>query len=148
MEKKDTEAKRAFEPNIVGFLCYWCSYTAADLAGVSRMKYPANLRVIRVMCSSRVDPVFILKALLDGADGVLVAGCHPGDCHYQKGNYYARRKIALTKKLLESLGLEPERVKLSWIAASEGPKFAQVAKEFTEEIKNLGPNPAKREVFL
>lgn len=145
---KDTEVKREFEPNIVGFLCYWCSYTAADLAGVSRTKYPANLRVIRVMCSSRVDPVFILKALLDGADGVLVAGCHPGDCHYQKGNYYARRKIALTKKLLESMGLEPERVKLSWIAASEGPKFAQVAKAFTEEIKNLGPNPAKREVFL
>jgi len=144
----ENKVKVEFEPKIVGFLCYWCSYTAADLAGVSRMKYPANLRVIRVMCSSRVDPVFILKALLDGADGVLVAGCHPGDCHYQKGNYYARRKIALTKKLLESMGLEPERVKLSWIAASEGPKFAQVAKEFTEEIKKLGPNPAKREVFL
>jgi len=144
----ENNTKVEFEPKIVGFLCYWCSYTAADLAGVSRMKYPANLRVIRVMCSSRVDPVFILKALLDGADGVLVAGCHPGDCHYQKGNYYARRKIALTKKLLESIGLEPERVKLSWIAASEGPKFAQVAKEFTEEIKKLGPNPAKREVFL
>ena len=144
----ENKVKVEFEPKIVGFLCYWCSYTAADLAGVSRMKYPSNLRVIRVMCSSRVDPVFILKALLDGADGVLVAGCHPGDCHYQKGNYYARRKIALTKKLLESMGLEPERVKLSWIAASEGPKFAQVAKEFTEEIKKLGPNPAKREVFL
>ncbi len=145
---KDTEVKREFEPKIVGFLCYWCSYTAADLAGVSRTKYPANLRVMRVMCSSRVDPVFILKALLDGADGVLVAGCHPGDCHYQKGNYYARRKMALTKKLLESIGLEPERVKLSWIAASEGPKFAQVAKEFTEEIKKLGPSLVKREFFL
>ncbi len=145
-DEKRTEGN--FEPKIVGFLCYWCSYTAADLAGVSRMKYPPNLRVIRVMCSSRVDPVFIIKALLDGADGVLVAGCHPGDCHYQKGNYYARRKVALTKKILESLGLEPERVKLSWIAASEGPKFVQVAKEFTEEIRKLGPNPAKAEPFL
>jgi len=138
----------SFEPNIVGFLCYWCSYTAADLAGVSRMKYPPNLKVIRVMCSSRVDPVFIIKALLDGADGVLVAGCHPGDCHYQKGNYYARRKIALTKKLLESLGLEPERVRLSWIAASEAPRFIEVVNEFTEHIKKLGPNPAKKEIFL
>ena len=137
-----------FEPNIVGFLCNWCSYTAADLAGVSRIAYPPNLRVIRVMCSSRVDPVFIIKALLDGTDGVLVAGCHPGDCHYQKGNYHARRKIALTKKLLESMALEPVRVKLSWIAASEGLRFAQVAKDFTEEIRNLGPNPAKRELFL
>ncbi len=145
---EDKRVEEGFEPKIVGFLCYWCSYTAADLAGVSRMKYPPNLRVIRVMCSSRVDPVFIIKALLDGADGVLVAGCHPGDCHYQKGNYYARRKVALTKKILESLGLEPERVKLSWIAASEGPKFAQVAKEFTEEIRRLGPNPARAELYL
>jgi len=148
MEEKERVRGGEFDPKIVGFLCYWCSYTAADLAGVSRMKYPPNLRVIRVMCSSRVDPVFILKALLDGADGVLVAGCHPGDCHYQKGNYYARRKLALTKKLLESVGLEPERVKLSWIAASEGPKFAHVAKEFTEEIRKLGPNPGKKEFFL
>ncbi len=129
------------KPNLVGFLCYWCSYTGADLAGISRLKYPPNLKAVKVMCSSRVDPVFIIKALLEGADGVLVAGCHPGDCHYQKGNYYARRKMALTKQLLTSLGLEPERVRLSWISASEGPRFAQVVSEFTEHIKNLGPNP-------
>ena len=130
-----------FKPNLVGFLCYWCSYTGADLAGISRLKYPPNLKVIKVMCSSRVDPVFIIKALLDGADGVLVAGCHPGDCHYQKGNYYARRKMALTKQLLTTLGLEPERVRLSWISASEGPRFAQVVSEFTEHIRALGPSP-------
>jgi F420-non-reducing hydrogenase iron-sulfur subunit len=130
-----------FKPNLVGFLCYWCSYTGADLAGISRLKYPPNLKVVKVMCSSRVDPVFIIKALLDGADGVLVAGCHPGDCHYQKGNYYARRKMALTKQLLTTLGLEPERVRLSWISASEGPRFAQVVSEFTEHISGLGPNP-------
>ncbi|MGC8872555.1 MAG: hydrogenase iron-sulfur subunit [Caldimicrobium sp.] len=141
------EAKEKFEPKLVGFLCYWCSYTAADLAGISRLKYPSNIRIIRVMCSSRVDPVFIIKALLDGADGVLVAGCKPGDCHYQKGNYYARRKVALTKKILESLGLEPGRVMLSWIPASEAPKFAEVVKEFTERVRELGPNPIKRSSF-
>ncbi len=130
-----------FKPNLVGFLCYWCSYTGADLAGISRLKYPPNLKVVKVMCSSRVDPVFIIKALLDGADGVLVAGCHPGDCHYQKGNYYTRRKMALTKQLLTTLGLEPERVRLSWISASEGPRFAQVVTEFTDKIRKLGPNP-------
>ena len=130
-----------FRPNLVGFLCYWCSYTGADLAGISRLKYPPNLKVMKVMCSSRVDPVFIIKALLDGADGVLVAGCHPGDCHYQKGNYYARRKMALTKQLLTTLGLEPQRVRLSWISASEGPRFAQVVSEFTEQIRALGPSP-------
>ncbi|CAD7769333.1 MAG: Methyl-viologen-reducing hydrogenase, delta subunit [Candidatus Methanoperedenaceae archaeon GB50] len=137
-----------FKPNIVSFLCNWCSYTAADLAGVSRLKYPPYIKVIRVMCSSRVDPVFILKSLLDGADGVLVGGCHPGDCHYQKGNYYARRKIALVKQLLKTLKLEPERVRLSWIGASEGPRFAEVCTEFTEEIQKLGPNSAKQEIFL
>ncbi len=132
-----------FEPKIVGFLCYWCSYTASDLAGISRLKYPPNIRIIRVMCSSRVDPVFIIKALLDGADGVLVAGCKPGDCHYHKGNYYARRKVALTKKILERLGLEPDRVMLSWIPASEAPKFAETVKYFTEKVKELGPNPLR-----
>ncbi len=137
-----------FKPNLVGFLCYWCSYTGADLAGISRLKYPPNLKVIKVMCSSRVDPVFIVKALLDGADGVLVAGCHPGDCHYQKGNYYARRKMALTKQLLTTLGLEPERVRLSWISASEGPRFAQVVSEFTEHIRALGPSPVGRQKMV
>ncbi|HFB83383.1 hydrogenase iron-sulfur subunit [Thermosulfuriphilus ammonigenes] len=131
------------EPKIVGFLCNWCSYTAADLAGVSRLKYPAGLRIIRVMCSSRVDPVFVIKALLEGADGVLVAGCHPGDCHYQKGNYHARRRLAMIHRLLETLGLEAQRVRLSWISASEGTKLAQVVKEFTRELKAIGPNRAK-----
>ncbi len=137
-----------FKPNLVGFLCYWCSYTGADLAGISRLKYPPNLKVVKVMCSSRVDPVFIIKALLDGADGVLVAGCHPGDCHYQKGNYYARRKMALTKQLLTTLGLEPERVRLSWISASEGPRFAQVVTEFTEKIRELGPSPIAKQKMV
>ncbi len=137
-----------FKPNLVGFLCYWCSYTGADLAGISRLKYPPTLKVVKVMCSSRVDPVFIVKALLDGADGVLVAGCHPGDCHYQKGNYYARRKMALTKQLLTTLGLEPERVRLSWISASEGPRFAQVVSEFTEQIRALGPSPIGKQKMV
>lgn len=137
-----------FKPNIVGFLCNWCSYTAADLAGISRLKYPPNLKVIRVMCSSRVDPVFVLKSLLDGVDGVLIAGCHPGDCHYQKGNYYTRRRVTLIKHLLNSLGLESERVRLSWIGASEGPRFSEVCEEFTEHIHQLGPNPARQEIFL
>jgi F420-non-reducing hydrogenase iron-sulfur subunit len=137
-----------FRPNIVGFLCHWCSYTGADLAGTARYRYPSSLKVIRVMCSGRVDPVFILKAYLTGADGVLVAGCHPGDCHYQTNNYYARRRVAMVKKVLESLGLESERVRLSWISASEGERFQRVATEFTEKLQEKGSNPAKAEVFL
>ncbi len=140
--------REEFEPQIVGFLCHWCSSMAADLAGTSRMTYPPNLKIIRVMCSSRVDPVQVVKSLLDGADGVMVAGCHPGDCHYQVGNYFTRRRMALTKKVLETLGLEVERVKLYWISAAEGGKFVQVAREFTQKIKDLGPNPASREPFL
>jgi F420-non-reducing hydrogenase iron-sulfur subunit len=137
-----------FRPNIVGFLCHWCSYTGADLAGTARFQYPPSVKVIRVMCSGRVDPVFILKAFLTGADGVLVAGCHPGDCHYQTNNYYARRRVALVKKVLESLGLESERVRLSWISASEGERFQRVTTEFTEKLQQKGSNPAKAEVFL
>jgi F420-non-reducing hydrogenase iron-sulfur subunit len=137
-----------FRPNIVGFLCHWCSYTGADLAGTARFQYPPSVKVIRVMCSGRVDPVFILKAFLTGADGVLVAGCHPGDCHYQTNNYYARRRVALVKKVLESLGLESERVRLSWISASEGERFQRVTTEFTEKLQQKGANPAKAEVFL
>jgi len=140
--------KDEFTPKIIGFLCNWCSYAGADLAGVSRLQMPPALRTVRVMCSSRVDPLFILKAFLRGADGVLVAGCHPGDCHYQKGNYYARRKFAMLKEIFEKLGLEQERIRLSWVSASEGPRFAEVVKEFTEEIKGLGPNPVKEDVFL
>ncbi|MCD6384155.1 hydrogenase iron-sulfur subunit [Candidatus Sumerlaeota bacterium] len=128
-----------FEPKIVGFLCNWCSYTGADLAGTARMKYPPNVRVIRVMCSGRVDPTFVLKALESGADGVLICGCHPGDCHYQEGNYKAMRRYLLLERLLADFGIEPERVKLEWVSASEGERYAQVVKEFTEQIRELGP---------
>jgi len=132
-----------FEPNIIGFLCNWCSYAGADLAGTSRLSYPPNMKAIRVMCSGRVDPIFILKALRDGADGVLIAGCHPGDCHYQSGNYKTNRRIKLLKKLIEELGIEPTRVRFEYISASEGNKFASVVREFVDEIKKLGPNPLK-----
>ncbi len=132
---------KEFEPNILGFLCNWCSYAGADLAGTSRMKYPTNLKSIRVMCSGRVDPAFVLEALRKGADGVLIAGCHPGDCHYQSGNYKTNRRVKLLKKLLEELGIEPARVRFEYISASEGQKFAAVVTEFVEEIKKLGPNP-------
>jgi len=130
-----------FEPNIVGFLCNWCSYAGADLAGTSRLSYPPNMKPIRVMCSGRVDPVFILDALQKGADGVLVAGCHPGDCHYQAGNYKTNRRIKLLKKLLGELGIEPGRIRFEYISASEGQKFASVVKEFVEDVRKLGPNP-------
>lgn len=129
-----------WEPKVVGFLCYWCSYAGADLTGSSRMEYPHNIRIIRVPCSGRIDPMFILRALQNGLDGVLVSGCHPGDCHYQSGNFHARRKFAVTRKLLEYVGIEPERVQFSWVAASEGPKMAQVIKEFVEGVKKVGPN--------
>ncbi len=130
-----------FEPNILGFLCNWCSYAGADLAGTSRMKYPTNLKSIRVMCSGRVDPAFVLEALRKGIDGVLIAGCHPGDCHYQSGNYKTNRRIKLLKKLLTELGIEPQRVRFEYVSASEGQKFASLVTEFVAEIKKLGPNP-------
>ena len=136
-----------FEPRIVAFLCNWCSYAAADLAGVSRLQMPPHFRVVRVMCSSRVDPVFLLRAYLAGADGVLIAGCHPGDCHYEQGNYHARRRFAIVRKILEELGLESDRLRLSWVSASEGPRFQQVVSEFTAKVTQLGANPARREVF-
>ena len=129
-----------FEPRIVGFLCNWCAYAGADLAGVSRIQYPPNLRIVRVMCSGRVDPVFILEAFRSGADGVLIAGCHPGDCHYISGNFKAQRRAIMLKKLLEQLDLEPERLRLEFVSASEGDKFATVIKDMTEEIKKLGPS--------
>jgi F420-non-reducing hydrogenase iron-sulfur subunit len=132
---------KEFEPNILGFLCNWCSYAGADLAGTSRMKYPSNLKSIRVMCSGRVDPAFVLEALRKGVDGVLIAGCHPGDCHYQSGNYKTNRRIKLLKKLLEELGIDPQRVRFEYVSASEGQKFATIVTEFVAEIKKLGPNP-------
>jgi F420-non-reducing hydrogenase iron-sulfur subunit len=132
-----------FEPNIIGFLCNWCSYAGADLAGTSRMKYPPNIKSIRVMCSGRVDPVFVLEALRKGADGVLVAGCHPGDCHYQSGNYKANRRMKLLKKLLEEMAVDPGRLRFEYISASEGAKFASVVTEFVDQLKKMGPNPLK-----
>jgi F420-non-reducing hydrogenase iron-sulfur subunit len=131
-----------FEPKIIGFLCNWCSYAGADLAGVSRIQYPPNIRIIRVMCSGRIDPAFILEAFKDGADGVLVAGCHlPSDCHYISGNFKALRRITLMKKVLKEFGIEPERLRLEWVSASEGDRFANVVKDMVAEIKRLGPNP-------
>ena len=131
--------KEKFEPNIIGFLCNWCSYAGADLAGTSRIQYPPNLKVIRVMCSGRVNPIFVINALQQGADGVLIGGCHPGDCHYERGNYLARRRMAVLKNLLEYVGIDPRRVRMTWVSAAEGNKFAEVVKEVTEDIKKLGP---------
>jgi len=132
-----------FEPKIVGFLCNWCAYAGADLAGVSRIQYPPNLRIIRVMCTGRIDPSFILEAFRSGADGVLVAGCHPGDCHYISGNYKIYRRILMLKKLLEQFSLEPDRLRLEWVSASEGDRFATVIKDMVKEIKKLGPSPLR-----
>ena len=128
-----------WEPKIVAFLCNWCSYAGADLAGVSRLQYPSNVRVIRVPCSGRINPLFILAILQHGADGVFVSGCHPGDCHYLSGNYSARRKFVLLKRLLEYAGLEEGRVQFSWVSASEGGRFADIIARVTEKIKALGP---------
>ena len=130
----------SFEPKILGFLCNWCSYAGADLAGVSRIQYPPNIRVIRVMCSGRVDPEFIFKALKLGIDGVIITGCHIGDCHYLEGNYEAVKKFELVQKLLNKLNLE-KRIRLEWISASEGNRFAEVITNFTNQIKELGPSP-------
>jgi len=135
-------------PKILAFLCNWCSYAGADLAGTSRIKYPPSILPIRVMCSSRVDPLFALKAYLNGVDGVLIAGCHPGDCHYQEGNYYTRRRFAMLKKVFEETGIESDRLRLSWVSASEGQRYAQVTTEFTDKVKKLGKNPAKNKIFL
>jgi len=133
-----------FEPKIIAFLCKWCSSAGSDLAGVSRMKYPSNVVPITVMCSGSVSPLYIFNAFQKGADGVLVSGCHPGDCHYIKGNFYARRRIALVKELLEHIGLEPKRLKMSWISAAEGKKYTQIIQEFVQELKPLGPQKKLR----
>jgi F420-non-reducing hydrogenase iron-sulfur subunit len=137
------ECKTEFEPKIVAFLCNWCSYAGADLAGTSRMQYPQNVRIIRVPCSGRVDPLFVVKAFQDGADGVMVLGCHPGDCHYQQGNYFAQRRYALMHRLLEFTGIETGRLFVEWVSASEGKKFAQVVTDFTEKVRTLGPAAIK-----
>ncbi len=132
-----------FEPKIVAFLCNWCAYIGADLAGTSRIQYPPNVRIIRMMCSGAVDPVYVIKPLLDGADGVLIGGCHPGDCHYQEGNYKARRRVAILKNILHQMGFDEERVWLRWISASEGQVFANTVTEMVEALKEKGPNPLK-----
>lgn len=128
-----------FEPKIVGFLCNWCSYAGADLAGTSRIKFAPNLRPIRVMCTGRVDPSFVVKAFKEGADGVLICGCHPGDCHYSEGNYKTQRRVPLLKKMLKQFGIEEERVRLEWISASEGDRFASLVNDMTAKLKELGP---------
>ncbi len=135
---------QTFEPKIIGFLCNWCSYSGADLAGVSRLKSPPNIRVIRTMCSGRVDPTFVMKAFELGADGVLIGGCHPGDCHYTEGNYKTMRRVALLKPVLKAFGIDERRLRLEWISASEGDKYARVTKEFTEVVRFLGPLNWKR----
>ncbi|HOE10776.1 MAG TPA: hydrogenase iron-sulfur subunit [bacterium] len=138
-EVSKSSSGNGFEPRIVGFFCNWCTYTAADLAGTSRLTYAPNVRVLRVMCSGRLDPQFILDAFRKGADGVLIGGCHPGDCHYQAGNHKALRRYTLLKRLLKTMGIEEERVRLEWISASEGDKVQRVINEMTEDIRRLGP---------
>lgn len=132
-----------FEPRIVAFLCNWCTYTGADLAGTSRLQYPPNIRIIRTMCSGAVDPVYVLKPILEGVDGVLIGGCHPGDCHYQSGNYKTRRRYVALREILKSTGFEEERVWLRWISASEGQRFAETVTDMVASIKELGPNPMR-----
>ncbi len=137
----------SFEPRIVGFLCNWCSYAGADLAGTSRLSYPPNIRIVRVPCSGRVDPMLVMKAFLEGADGVMVLGCHPGDCHYREGNYHERRRLVLFHKLLEFFGIDAERFKLDWVSASEGARFADVVAQFTHSVQDLGPRKRPEHVL-
>jgi len=132
------------EPRIIGFLCNWCSYAGADLAGISRIKYPPNLKAIRVMCTGRLNPLFVLKSFQMGADGVLVAGCHPGDCHYTSGNMHARRRMAVMRRLLDYMGIDKRRFRVEWVSASEGMKFASIVQEMTDELRKLGPLKAWR----
>jgi F420-non-reducing hydrogenase iron-sulfur subunit len=133
------ELETNFEPKIVGFLCKWCAYTGADLAGTSRINYPPNVTPIRVMCSGRVDPVLVMKALASGADGILIAGCHPGDCHYTNGNVKTIRRFKLLQRMLDQFGVERDRVRLEWVSASEGEKYARVVENMTEALRTLGP---------
>jgi coenzyme F420-reducing hydrogenase delta subunit len=135
-----------YEPTIVAFLCNWCTYTAADLAGTSRLVYPANVKIIRMMCSGMVDPKYVLKAFLEGADGVLIGGCWPGDCHYIDGNMKARRRVALLHEVIDQFGIDRERLWLRWVAASEGNMFVEVVDEMTRKLRELGPNPLREKM--
>ena len=137
-----------YDPTIIAFVCNWCTYTAADLAGTSRLSYPPNVRLIRMMCTGMVDPKYVIKALLEGADAVLISGCHPGDCHYINGNLKARRRVKLLKEILPRFGFEDGRVRLTWIGASEGNVFAQTIRDMVSEVKALGPSEARRQMVL
>ena len=137
-----------FEPAIIAFVCNWCTYTAADLAGTSRLTYPKNVRLIRVMCTGMVDPQYVIKALLEGADAVLISGCHPGDCHYINGNFKARRRFKLLKEILSQFGFEEQRLRLTWIGASDGIQFAETIREMVSHVKSLGPNEAKVKMVI
>ncbi len=137
-----------YEPTIIAFVCNWCTYTAADLAGTSRLIYPPNVRLIRMMCTGMVDPKYVIKALLEGADAVLISGCHPGDCHYINGNFKARRRVKLLKEILPRFGLDERRLKLTWIGASEGVDFAATIKEMVAEIKEIGPNEVREKMVI
>ncbi len=136
-----------YEPTIVAFLCNWCTYTAADLAGTSRLVYPANVKIIRMMCSGMVDPKYVVKAFLEGADGVLIGGCWPGDCHYINGNMKARRRVALLHEVIDQFGIGQERLWLRWVAASEGNMFAEIVEEMTAKLRDLGPNPLREKMI-
>jgi coenzyme F420-reducing hydrogenase delta subunit len=143
MSATDTD----FQPRIVAFVCNWCTYAGADLAGTSRLKYAANVRVVRVPCSGRVDPLYVVKAFERGADGVLVSGCHPGDCHYAEGNYYARRRWTVFRELMFFLGIEPERLQFSWVSAAEGAKWADLINGLTEQLRGIGPFTGYRDLI-
>lgn len=147
-EKTHAKAEGAWEPKVIGFLCNWCSYAGADLCGVSRYQYPTNIRAVRVMCSTRISPHLVLDLFGAGADGILLGGCHIGDCHYITGNYYTEKRVRLMKKLLEESGVEPERLRLEWVSASEGEKFSKVVTEFTEQVRKLGPSKVKKDEKL
>jgi len=142
------EIRHVFEPKIIAFVCTWCTYAGADLAGTSRMQYPANVRVLKFPCTGRIDPVFILKAFQQGADGVLVSGCHPGDCHYISGNFHARRRFAVFRRLLDFMGVDLDRLQFSWVSAAEGGKWVEVVTELTERVRSLGPMREFRDLAL
>jgi len=150
-ESKTAEAPAAFQPRIVAYVCNWCTYAGADLAGTSRLRYPPNVRIIKLPCTGRIDPLFILKAFEGGADAVLVSGCHPGDCHYTSGNYHARRRWAIFRRLLEVTGIDGRRLFFSWVSAAEGQKFADLIADVTEKVRAAGPlepnNPARRRLW-
>ena len=141
-------SKEEFTPRIIGFFCTWCSYTAADLAGTQRLEVQPTIRIIRLLCSGRMDPLILLRTLLKGADGVLLGGCHPGDCHYLAGNFHARRRYVMINSILKRLSFDPDRTRLAWMGASEGNRVSEVIGEFTEAIREQGPNPTKDEIFL